>query len=428
MADSGSETKPSRSQTSDGPSVGADEERLAHALVSRGLLTREEVQQCRPLTEAEAGTRLLLSRLVRAGFLTSNQARRAAQELDALIGQQIPGYQLMEKLGQGSMGTVYKARQMSMNRLVAVKVLHPRLSANPEFLKRLTREAHLAAKLNHNNIIQAIDVGSAGNLHYFVMEYVEGVTIKDELEKGKIYGEREALDITLQIAKAIQHASRRGLVHRDIKPANIVLTAERIPKLADIGMARETDDAAMARAERGMTIGTPYYMAPEQIQGREDIDVRADIYSLGATLYHMITGQPPYPGDKVDAVLQAHLEQELVPPDHLNTSLSSGLGEVVEYMMAKKRRRRYRSPDDVIIDLECLLGGEPPKLARQQIQKSTLAELAGGERALDEEEAGPHRESPVNYPLWLGILGALLAVSILLNVFLLIRNVSLIAR
>jgi serine/threonine-protein kinase len=401
--------------------VGADEERLAHALISRGLLTREEVQQCRPTTAAEAGPRPLLSRLVRAGFLTPNQARRAAHELDSLLGQQIPGYQLMDKLGQGSMGTVYKARQLSMNRLVAIKVLHPRLSANPEFLKRLTREAHLAAKLSHNNIIGAIDVGSAGNIHYFVMEYIEGVTIKEELERGKIYGEREALEITLQMAKAIQHANRRGLIHRDIKPANIVLTADRVPKLADIGMARETDDTAMARAEKGMTIGTPYYMAPEQIHGREDIDVRADIYSLGATLYHMVTGQPPFPGSKVDAVLQAHLEQELTPPDHLNTSLSSGLGEVVELMMAKKRRRRYPSPDDLIIDLECLLVGEPPKLARQQIEESTLEELAGGEREVDSEAEAGSREPEVNYGLWLGVLGVLLALSLLVNVFLLVR-------
>jgi serine/threonine-protein kinase len=418
LANPGNETKlitPGR----DAPGLDADEERLAHALISRGLLTREEVQQCRPLSSAEAGPRLLLSRLVRAGFLTSNQARRAAHEIDALLGQQIPGYQLLEKLGQGSMGTVYKARQLSMNRLVAIKVLHPRLSANPEFLKRLTREAHLAAKLSHNNIIGAIDVGSAGNIHYFVMEYVEGVTIKDELEAGKVYSEQEALEITLQVARAIQHANRRGLIHRDVKPANIVLTADRVPKLADIGMARETDDTALARAERGMTIGTPFYMAPEQIHGREDIDVRADIYSLGATLYHMVTGQPPFPGTKVDDVLKAHLEQELTPPDHLNTKLSSGLGEVVEFMMAKKRRRRYRSADDLIIDLECLLNGQPPRLARQQIEQATLEELAAGERDFesDSEEAGGG-ESAVNYPVWLGVLAVLLALSLLMNVFL----------
>ena len=156
-----------------------DEERLAHALVSRGLITREEAQQCRAADKAprKPGPEGLLARLVEAGLLTDGQARRAAQELPLLLGQQIPGYQLLERLGQGSMGTVFKARQLSMNRLVAVKVLHPRLADDPEYLRRLTREAHLAAKLSHNNIVQAIDVGSAGSLHYLVMEHVEGTTI-----------------------------------------------------------------------------------------------------------------------------------------------------------------------------------------------------------------------------------------------------------
>src|SRR5262249_25978562 len=155
---------------------------------------------------AGSGPDVLLGRLVRAGFLTPNQAKRATQELPMLLGQQIPGYQLVEKLGQGSMGVVYKARQLSMDRLVAIKVLHPRSDGNAEVLRRLTREAHLAAKLSHNNIIQAIDVGSAGNIHYFVMEYIEGTTIKQELEAGKVYEEREAIEIVLQIAQALQHA------------------------------------------------------------------------------------------------------------------------------------------------------------------------------------------------------------------------------
>src|SRR5262249_12718243 len=142
----------------------------------------------------------LLARLVKAGFLTDPQAQRAAQELPLLLGQKIPGYQLVEKLGQGSMGTVYKARQLSMNRPVAIKVLQPRLAANREFLERFVREARLAAKLSSNHVVQAIDVGSAGKIHYFVMEYVEGTTIRQELEKGKVYEEKEAVAIVLQVA------------------------------------------------------------------------------------------------------------------------------------------------------------------------------------------------------------------------------------
>jgi serine/threonine-protein kinase len=397
----------------------SDEERLGHALVSRGLLTREELQQCRS-AGGEKGPQALLARLVKARFLTAAQAQRAGQELTQPAGQQVPGYLILEKLGQGSMGTVYKARQLSMDRLVAVKVLHPRLASNPEYLQRFMREAHLAARLSSNNAVQAIDVGSAGTIHYFVMEYVEGTTIKEELEKGKVYEERAAVEIVLQVAQALEHARRRGLVHRDVKPANIVLTTEGVAKLADLGLARQTTDREAAKAEKGVTVGTPFYIAPEQVNANEDIDTRADIYSLGATLYHMVTGQPPFPHETVEAVLRAHLREELTPPDHLNTALSSGLGEVVEFMMAKEREQRYRTPADLILDLECLLAGDPPKLARQRIEAATLQGLAGGE-ADDEED-----QSPAGWPgrphlVWLAVLGGLLAVSVLLNLILLLR-------
>jgi serine/threonine protein kinase len=408
----------------DAPSINMEEERLGHALINRGLLTREEFQQCRSAGSAAApGAEALLTRLVKAGFLTGNQAQRARQDLALLMEERIPGYHLLEKLGQGSMGTVFKARQLSMNRLVAIKVLQPKLASNPDFLERFTREAHLAAKFSSNNIVQAIDVGSAGKLNYFVMEFVEGTTIREEVDKGKIYEEHEAVEIILQIAQALEHAHRRGLIHRDVKPANIILTADGIAKLADLGLARQTGDEAVAKAEKGKTVGTPFYIAPEQIRARDDIDIRADIYSLGATLYHMVTGQPPFPHPTVEAVIKAHLEEELQPPDHLNMALSSGLGEVVEFMMAKDRRKRYRTPADLIIDLECLLNGDPPKLARQRIEASTLQDLATGEA--DEEEA---EESPTpawlagnKALLWVSVLGGLLALSLLLNLVLLLR-------
>jgi serine/threonine protein kinase len=403
--------------------VNLDEEKLAHALISRGLIAAEEYRQVRLGTSdtaaAENAAEALLQRLVKAGFLTMHQARRAVPELAALMTQPIPGYELLDKLGQGAMGTVHKARQLSMDRLVAIKILQPRLSSSPEFIKRFEREARIAAKFSHNNIVQAIDVGSARNIHFFIMEYVEGKTLKQEIENGKIYEEKEALDIVLQTAQALAHAHKRKLIHRDIKPANIILTADGVAKLADLGMARATGDVALAQAEKGMTIGTPYYIAPEQVHGRTDVDSRADIYSLGATFYHMVTGQPPFPGKKVDAVLRAHLEEELTPPDHLNTSLSAGVGEVIEFMMAKDRRQRYQTPDDLIIDLECLFTGLPPKLARQRLEAATLKDLAEGEEDVDEADKPV---TAIGVPqVWLAVLGAVLTLSLLANLFLLLK-------
>jgi serine/threonine-protein kinase len=380
----------------------------------------DEADACRSAPDAVGKPEEFLKRLVKSGSLTPNQARRVVKEVSSLLRQDIPGYQLLEKLGQGSMGTVYKARQISLNRLVAVKMLHPRLAAKSDLLQRLVREAHAAAKLSHNNIVQAIDVGSAGHLHYFAMEYVEGTTIRDLLEKGKIFNETEALEIIIPVAHALQHAHKRELIHRDVKPANIILTNEGVPKLADLGMARETENVEMAKAERGMTIGTPFYISPEQIRGKIDIDGRADIYSLGATLYHMVTGQPPFPGNKIEPVLEAHLYNELTPPDHLNTTLSSGLGEVVEYMMAKDRTKRYANAEDLLIDLDCLARGQSPKLVNDRFNAGALEQLASGDSE-DEEKISVGRRQAQNYKIGLIVTGVLLGLSFVLNIILLFK-------
>jgi eukaryotic-like serine/threonine-protein kinase len=218
------------------------------------------------------------------------------------------------------------------------------------------------------------------------MEYVEGITIKDELEKRKIFDEKVALQIILAVAEALQHAHGRGLIHRDIKPENIILTKDGHVKLADLGLARLTADEKWAMAEAGMAIGTPYYISPEQVRGQVDVDIRADIYSLGATLYHMVTGQVPYPGDTPSEVMRKHVDKNtpLTPPDHLNTKLSSGLGEVVETMMAKNREDRYRDPNDLILDLKCLFQGDRPMIAAQKLE--SLASLAQGELAEEQAE------------------------------------------
>lgn len=348
----------------------SEEERLAQGLISRGLITREEALQARP---DAPGAERFLTRLVEAGFLTASQARRLRQELPQLLLQQIPGLQLLDKLGQGAMGTVYKARQLSMNRLVAVKVLNARLLAKTDYLERFYREARLAARLSHVNVVQAIDVGMAGDVHYFVMEYVEGKTIRQELDWGRVYTEQEALEIALQVARALAHAHARGLIHRDVKPANIIVTPDGAVKLADLGLAREKDDVKMARKERLLIIGTPHYISPEQVVGREKIDGRADLYSLGATLYHMVTGRPPFPYKDEDAILEAHLKEKPIPPEQIVPELSVGLGDVIAHLMARRVEKRYQSAEELIADLERLQQGLAPINA--PARPGTLAEL-----------------------------------------------------
>jgi serine/threonine-protein kinase len=334
---------------------------------------------------------------------------------------QIPGYEILGEVGKGAMGIVYKARQTSVDRVVAVKVLRAGVSKDQEYITRFRREAKTAAKLSHPNIVGVIDAGEAGGRHYFVMEYVEGPTVEDGLKKGKVYDEKTGLQITLAVAQALKHAHERGMVHRDIKPGNIILTRGGPVKLADLGLARTTSDAD-AEAEAGLAAGTPYYISPEQALGKADVDIRADLYSLGATLYHMVTGRPPYTGEKPGEVMKKHVSKKvvLVPPDHVNTQLSSGLGEVVETMMAKDREARYRNPDDLILDLECLVKGQPPKIAGHRVD--ALSALAEGDVAEDDHlfetpaVRAPRPAASSGPSTAVVVLSVLLAVSVLLNI------------
>lgn len=396
-------------------------EELLAVLVGHGLIDKEEAQLLKgPLAEKQTiDASQLVRTLVKLDGITKNQARRLFRDLASLREQQIPGYILSEKLGSGAGGAVYRAKQVSMNREVAIKLLHGRLAKNPEYLKRFVKEAHVAARCSHNNIVQAIDVGSAGGAHYFVMELIQGKTIADFLKGSKpIFEEKEATEIILQIAQALEHAARRSLVHRDIKPSNIMLTAEGVAKLADLGLAREATDQETIERERGLTIGTPFYIAPEQIKGKDDIDSRADIYSLGATFYHMVTGRPPFEGANVHEVIEKHLREPLTPPDHLNHKLSSGVGEVIEIMMAKECKGRYQKPEDLVIDLECLLNNEAPKLARKRIKSADLGSLSEGETYSEAVDS-------VEMPGWvvptLATMGGVLVLSLFANLVLALR-------
>ena len=362
-----------------------EEFNLEKSILRRGLATATEIEMCKAhkaKLAGKEGPKGLLEIMVEARVLTKNQSIRLLKEMGETSKKlEIPGYQIIERLGKGSMGVVFKARQTSVDRIVAVKILLDALAQNREFIKRFDREAKIAAKLSHNNVVNAIDAGEVNGLHYFVMEYVEGATIKDTLDKNEIYDEKTALRIVMAVAEALKHAHERGLIHRDIKPENVILTKDGNVKLADLGLARLTADEKWAMSEAGMAIGTPYYISPEQVRGQVDVDIRSDIYSLGATLYHMVTGQVPYGGDTPSEVMRKHVDKNatFTPPDHINTNLSSGLGIVVETMMAKNRENRYRNPDDLILDLKCLLQGESPMIAGQK--PDTLAVLAEGDEA-----------------------------------------------
>ncbi|MCE9591924.1 MAG: serine/threonine protein kinase [Planctomycetes bacterium] len=349
---------------------------LARTVVDQGLATAEDVEACRQTLTGDAAGTTLATALVSRGIVTAKQLERIKAAIEPQkTAQQIPGYQILEKLGAGAMATVFKARQMSLDRMVAIKVLPRKHTNNPQFVQRFYAEGRAAAKLNHPNIVAAYDVGKAGEFHYFVMEYVQGRTVFDDISKNQRYSEREALHIVLQIARALEHAHKAGFIHRDVKPKNIMITKEGTAKLADMGLARAVSDREAAEAEAGKAFGTPYYISPEQIRGEIDIDFRADIYGLGATFYHMVTGQVPYDGPNPSAVMHKHLKAELVPPDHINPTLSSGIGEIIEVCMAKNRKQRYTSTSDLLHDLEAVAKGEAPVQARKKFDFAALENM-----------------------------------------------------
>ena len=396
---------------------------IGRLVVEKELATPEEVQNCATLVgelaeTVDASDKTLADVLIQEGIVTRRQLDRLKQNIEAVRSQQqIPGYQVLSKLGSGAMATVWKARQLSLDRVVAIKVLAKRYSENPEYVERFYKEGQAAARLNHPNIVQAFDVGEAGGYHYFVMEYVEGRTLYDDLAGGVVFDETEALRVILQIARALEHAHSQGLIHRDVKPKNIMITPDGTAKLADMGLARLAKDAQTAQAEAGRAFGTPYYISPEQIRGDVNVDFRADIYSLGATLYHLVTGRVPFDGPSPVAVMQKHLKEPLVPPDHLNTSLSAGLGEVVETMMAKDPTQRYASTSDLLLDLSAIAAGQPPLQVRKQLDRDVLSGLAEG--AEEPEPAAPSAPAAAdNWPMYAIILAAALAASLLLNIVL----------
>ena len=318
------------------------------------------------------------------------------------------------------MAVVYKGTQLSLNRTVAIKVLPKRLSEDPEYVERFYKEGQAAGKLNHNNIVQAIDVGEAGGYHYFVMEYVEGKTISDELAAGKVFGEKEALEIIIQVAQALEHAHAHGLVHRDVKPKNIMITKEGVVKLADMGLARETTDIEAAQSEEGKAYGTPYYIAPEQIRGKIDIDGRADIYWPRRHLLPHGHRPGALHGRRLRRRSCASTcESRSIPPDHINTAL-------VGRRLRGHRDHDGQAPGRPLHQRQGVAGGPggpakwcPPLRAKRRFDVSVFEKLEEGQAVEDEDSAAAEVVS--RYKVAVVVLGVACALSILTIVLMLVH-------
>ena len=267
--------------------------------------------------------------------------------------ERIGHYEILEEIGRGGMGVVYRAHEPSLNRTVAIKVLGEHLARDAEYVTRFEREAQAAAALNHPNIVQVYAIGEENGRHYFAMEYVDGVSVQELIRReGRLAPERAA-DIALQAAKGLAAAHDRGLIHRDIKPANLMVTRDGLVKIADFGLALRPDDQTRITSS-GLLMGTPGYLAPEQCLDRT-VDARTDIYALGVTLFEMLTGKAPFTADSPAALIRKIVDGETPDPGALAPDLDPALRKVVLRMMAKDPSERYQTCYQVAADLTAFL-------------------------------------------------------------------------
>ena len=259
----------------------------------------------------------------------------------------IPGYHIERRLGTGGMGQVFLARQKSLDRLVAVKVLSRKLADNPDYVKRFLAEARSAAKLNHENIVLAVDTGQVSSFYYFVMEYVEGETLQSVISREGALPERRALEIARQIATGLWQASQQGLIHRDIKPANIMITPAGQAKICDFGLAREVNSDARITQE-GTVHSSPAYASPEQCKAVPNLDQRSDMYSLGVTLFEMVTGQLPFKSEAASSIFVQHVMTPPPEPRSINPTISTATNTLILRMLRKEPDKRFRDYGELL--------------------------------------------------------------------------------
>ncbi|MGD0091265.1 MAG: bifunctional serine/threonine-protein kinase/formylglycine-generating enzyme family protein, partial [Planctomycetota bacterium] len=404
------------------------DEAFARYVNQIGIVTLDKLEAAKALQEENArkGTPLSLADvLVRQGVIPQDireniQKKIQAEEQGAM--RQLGPYKLLKKLGEGGMGAVYLAEDTMAGRKVAVKVLPQKYSDEREFLTRFRREAQATGKLNHANIVTAYNVGEDSGTHYYAMEYCAGDTLDRILKREEYLPWDEAIAVTIQVARGLQHAHDHGIIHRDIKPANIFICSPLgsagvppaigsagvppaigsagvspapsdaggtpalpegfIAKILDLGLSKNIGSNEQSYlTQTGAALGTPHYISPEQARGDKSIDGRTDIYSLGATLYHLVTGQTPFTGTTAGVVIAKHLSEQLPNPQDIRGDLPDGVVQVLQKMMAKDVADRYRDCGELLADLELLTQGRMPALAVVDAALSTIATPRRGAQA-----------------------------------------------
>ena len=351
--------------------------------ISLGLITPEQRDEAlrrqvdyRPgPSKSRLGEVLILMKVLSVEqvrkVLSEQRKRRQTDADQKLPVERFAEYVLLERLGEGGMGVVFKARDVIQDRIVALKVLRKGLGVDKEYLQRFERELNVAARLEHPNLVATYACGVFRGIQYLAMEYIEGETLKSRLDRDFRLSEADAIRVGLAVAQALGHAHEKGYVHRDVKPANILLARDGAVRLADLGLAKSVyGDSHLTRT--GQVIGTPYYISPEQARGDKEPDPRSDLYALGATLYHALTGRVPFMAASSMDILLLHIQGTLTNPKDINPELSDGLVQVLVKLLAKHPEDRYAKAELLCEDLECLRQGKPHAYAGLDLGRSTI--------------------------------------------------------
>ncbi|HJZ56495.1 MAG TPA: serine/threonine-protein kinase, partial [Gemmataceae bacterium] len=275
-------------------------------------------------------------------------------ETPSVSGRRLGHFELIEAVGSGGMAAVLKARDLELGRIVALKILPPEAALDPENVTRFKQEARAAARLDHENVARVYFCGEDQGLHFIAFEFVEGITLRQMIDRRGTVPAAECVRYMIQVAAGLAHAAERGVVHRDIKPSNVIITPDGRAKIVDMGLARHLESGSVngGVTQSGVTLGTFDYISPEQALDPRRADVRSDIYSLGCAFYHALTGRPPVPEGTAAKKLHAHQHIDPLDPRALNPAIPDELAAVLARMMAKDPDRRYQTPFDLIAHLK----------------------------------------------------------------------------
>lgn len=355
------------------------------------MATAAELCPADPALQAELRDRIERRRQLQGIFdaptLGASEAPAHAPPLP-----EVEGYEILEVLGRGGMGVVYKARQLGLNRIVALKMILAGENASPQDLARFRAEAEAVAQLGHPNIVQIFEIGEQNNCPFLALEYVGGGSLAQHLD-GTPVSARQAAGLVLALAQAVHHAHERGIVHRDLKPANVLLLSDGTPKITDFGLAKRTG-VNVAHTQTGAILGSPSYMAPEQAEGAADkIGPATDVYALGVILYELLTGRPPFKGASLLETIDQVREHDPAPPRSLLPKTPRDLETICLKCLEKSPQRRYASSADLADDLRAFVAGEP-------IQAQSLTILDQVARSISHHSFDSRFRGFANRMLW----------------------------